>query len=205
MNLVERVKGLIVAPAREWATIKDETHSIAGLYTQYVMALAAIPAVASFIGNSIVGYAGFGPVYRVPMASGVASMVISYILSLGSVYLLALVIDAFAPKFAGEKNFMQAFKVAAFFPTAAWLAGAFNAVPALAILAVLGALYSLWLLYTGLASLMSVPEDKSVAYTAVVVLAAVVVMVVIAIVAAVASARLLGARERAPPSRRRTA
>jgi hypothetical protein len=186
MNLAERVKKLIVAPAEEWAAIKEEPHTIAGLYTQYVMVLAAIPAVASFVGLSIVGYSGFGPIYRVPLAAGVANMVLSYVLSLGSVYLIALVIDAFAPKFAGEKNFIQAFKVASFFPTAAWCAGAFNAIPALAILAVLGSLYSLWLLHTGLSRLMSVPEDKSVAYTAVVLLVAVVLMVVIAIVASLA-------------------
>ena len=186
MNLAERVKNLLVSPAREWAAIKDESHTIAGLYTQYVMVLAAIPAVASFVGLSIVGYSGFGPTYRVPMAAGVANMVLSYVLSLGSVYLIALVVDAFAEKFAGEKSFMQAFKVAAFFPTAAWLAGAFYVIPALSILAVLGALYSLWLLYTGLAPLMSVPEDKSVAYTAVVVLVAVVLMVVISVVASLA-------------------
>lgn len=184
MNIPERVKGLLTSPVREWATIKDESHTIAGLYTQYVIALAAIPAVASFVGLSIVGYSGLGATYRVPMASGVANMVLSYVLSLGSVYVMALVIDALAPNFAGEKNFIQAFKVAAFFPTAAWLAGVFYVIPALSILAVLGALYSLWLLYTGLSPLMSVPEDKSVAYTAVVVLVAIVIMFVISIVAA---------------------
>jgi hypothetical protein len=186
MNLVERAKGLLVSAPKEWAAIKDETHSIAGLYTQYVMVLAAIPAVASFVGLSIVGYTGMGPTYRVPMASGVANMVLSYVLSLGSVYVIALVIDAFAPSFAGEKNFIQAFKVAAFFPTAAWLAGVFYVIPTLSILAVVGALYSLWLLYTGLAPLMSVPEDKSVAFTAVVVLVAVFVMVIVSVVAALA-------------------
>jgi hypothetical protein len=186
MNLAERVRKLLVAPTREWASIKEEPHTIAGLYSQYVMVLAAIPAVASFVGLSIVGYSGFGPTYRVPLAAGVANMVISYVLSLGAVYLIALVIDALAPNFAGQKDFIQAFKVAAFFPTAAWLAGAFYAIPALAILAVLGSLYSLWLLYTGLAPLMSVPEDKSVAYMAVVVLVAVVLLVAIAIIASLA-------------------
>ena len=186
MNLVERVKKLLVAPTQEWAAIKAEPHTIAGLYTQYVMILAAIPAVAAFIGLSIVGYSGMGPTYRVPMAAGVSNMVLSYVLGLGSVYVIALVIDALAPKFAGEKDFMQALKVAAFFPTAAWVAGIFYVIPALAIFAIVGALYSLWLLFTGLSHLMSVPEDKSVAYTAVVVLVAIVLMVVVSVVAALA-------------------
>ena len=186
MNLVERVKKLLIAPPQEWAVIKSETHTVLGLYTQYVMILAAIPAVGNFIGQSVVGFSALGPTYRVPIAAGVANLVISYVLSLGSVYVMALVIDALAPKFAGEQDFMQALKVAAFFPTAAWLAGIFSIVPALAILWLVGTLYSLWLLYIGLSLLMQVPEDKSIAYTAVVVLVAVVIMFVSALVAALA-------------------
>jgi Yip1 domain len=186
MNLVERAKKLIVSPATEWQVIKGETHTVAGLYTQYVMILAAIPAVAAFIGWSVVGYSGMGTTYRIPMGAGVANMVLSYILSLGSVYVIALVIDALAPSFGGEKNFMQALKVAAFFPTAAWLAGVFYILPLLAILALAGALYSLWLLYVGLAPLMAVPEQKAMGYTAVVILVAIVLMVVISTVAALA-------------------
>jgi hypothetical protein len=186
MNLVERVKGLLIAPTREWTVIRSETHTVLGLYTKYVMILAAIPAICGFIGQSIVGYSGLGPTYRVPMAAGFASLVLSYVLSLGSVYVMALVIDALAPKFAGEQDFMQALKVAAFFPTAAWLAGFFAIVPALAILWLVGTFYSLWLLYTGISQLMEVPEDKSVAYTAVVLLVAIVIMFVSAILAALA-------------------
>jgi hypothetical protein len=186
MNIVERAKKLLLSPSAEWQVIKGETHSVAGLYTQYVMILAAIPAVAAFIGWSVVGYSGMGTTYRIPMAAGVANMVLSYILSLGSVYVMALVIDALAPNFGGEKNFMQALKVAAFFPTAAWIGGVFYILPVLAIIALLGALYSLWLLYTGLAPLMSVPESKSMGYTAVVVVVAIVLMVVISTVAALA-------------------
>lgn len=186
MNLVDRVKKILLTPKPEWMVIKSEPHTVAGLYTQYVMILAAIPAVASFIGLSIVGYSGFGAAYRVPIGAGVANMVLSYVLALGGVYLMALIIDALAPSFSGEKNFMQALKVSAFFPTAAWVAGIFSIIPALAILALLGMLYSLWLLYTGLSPLMGVPEDKSVAFTVVVVIVAIVVMVVISTVAALA-------------------
>jgi hypothetical protein len=184
MNLVDRVKKILLTPKQEWAVISSETHTVVGLYTQYVMILAAIPAIASFIGFSIVGYSGFGASYRIPMGAGVATMILSYAMTLGGVYLMALVIDALAPNFAGEKNFMQALKIAAFFPTAAWVAGIFSIIPALAILGVLGSLYSLYLLYTGLAPLMKVPEDKSIAYAVVVVIIAIVLMVVISTVAA---------------------
>ena len=188
MNLVDRVKKLLLTPTSEWAVIAAEPASVVGLYTRYVMILAAIPAVGSFIGLSIVGYSGLGsgPAYRIPMGAGVTGMVMSYVLTLGAVYVMALVIDSFAPKFSGEQDFTQAFKVAAYFPTASWIGGVFSIFPELAILGLVASLYSLWLLYTGLGLLMKVPEDKSIAYTAVVVLVAVVIIFTISIVAALA-------------------
>lgn len=186
MNLVERVKKLLLSPTQEWQVIKSETHTVSGLYTRYVMILSAIPAVASFIGFSVVGYSGLGMTYRVPIPAGVANMVLSYLLGLGAVYVMALVIDGLAINFGGEKDFVQALKVSAFFPTAYWVTGVFYMIPALAILAIVGAIYSLWLLYTGLAPLMSVHEEKAAGYTAVVVIVAIVLMVVIATIAALA-------------------
>jgi hypothetical protein len=185
-KLVERVKKLLLSPTEEWAVIKGETHTVAELFTGYVMILSAIPAIAWFIGFSIVGYSGMGPTYRVPIGAGVANLVLSYILGLASVYVVALVIDALAPNFGGEKNFIQALKVAAFFPTAWWVAGAFYILPALTIFAIVGGLYSLWLLYVGLAPLMEVPENRALPYTTVVLLVAVVLMIVMSIVAALA-------------------
>src|SRR4051812_38989770 len=114
MNIVERAKNLLLQPKTEWTVIDAEPHTVQGLYTQYVMILAAIGPVAAFIGLSLVGMSGFGFSYRVPIGVGLAQMVMSYLLSLGAVYLMALIIDALAPTFGGEKNFMQAFKVAAF-------------------------------------------------------------------------------------------
>ena len=178
MNLVERAKNILLQPRQEWAVIDTEAHTVQGLYTGYVMILAAIGPVASFIGYSMVG---FGP-YRIPMGAGIAYMVLSYLLALGSVYVLALIIDALAPSFGGQKNFMQAFKVAAFSPTAAWLAGIFGILPMLGILAILG-LYSLYLLYLGLPRLMKTPEEKAIPYLVVVIIAAIVLAVVISGVA----------------------
>ena len=181
MNLVERVKKILLQPKQEWGVIAAEPHTVQGLYTNYVMILAAIPAVAGFIGTCLIGFGMFGTTYRVPIATGIAAMVLGYVLSLGSVYLLALVIDALAPNFGAEKNFMQALKVAAFAPTASWVAGIFYLLPTLAILAVIGALYSLYLLYAGLGPLMKAPEDKLVPYTVVVILVAIVLTVVISV------------------------
>ena len=178
MNLVDRAKKILLQPKSEWAVIAAEPHTVQDLYTGYVMILAAIPAVAWFIGFSIIGMGMLGVSYRVPITSGVAHMVVSYILGLGWVYVLALIIDALAPNFGGEKNFINALKVSAFSPTAMWLAGLFAIIPALSILGILG-LYSLYLLYTGLPPLMRVPEEKAVPYVVVVIIVGIVLAIIV--------------------------
>lgn len=185
MNLVERAKAIILTPTAEWDRIAGETHTVQGLYTNWIMILAAIPAIAGFIGLSIVGGGMFGMSYRVGVMAGLSHAIATYLLSLGSVYVFALIIDALAPSFDGEKNFLQAFKVAAFAPTASWLAGIFHVLPALSILGILG-LYSLYLLYVGLPRLMKTPPEKAMVYTVVVIIAGIVLSVVVGMVAAFA-------------------
>jgi hypothetical protein len=184
VNIVERAKNLILTPAAEWDRIAGETHTVQELYTGWIMILAAIPAIATFIGFSIVGTGAFGFSYRVPVVAGISNAIASYLLSLAMVYVFALVIDALSPTFGGEKNFAQAFKVAAFAPVASWLAGVFAILPALSILGILG-LYSLYLLYVGLPRLMKTPPEKALPYTVVVILVGIVLSAVVAALSAV--------------------
>jgi hypothetical protein len=181
-KIVERVKGLLVTPSQEWDVIKVETPSVVDLFTRYVMILAAIPAVASFLGWSVIGYSMDGTTYRVGLGAGLANAVITYLLTLGSVYAMSLVINFVAPHFQGEADFMQALKIAAYFPTSWWIAGTFSLLPALAILSVVGGLHSLWILWTGLGPLMQIPEDRRANYTGVIVLVAIVLTIIMLVV-----------------------
>lgn len=178
MNLVDRAKNILLKPKEEWAVISAEPHTVQDLYTGYVMILAAIPAVASFIGFSLIGISTFMGSYRWPITTGITHMILQYVLNLGWVYVLALIIDALAPNFGGEKNFMQALKVSAFSPTAMWLAGIFSIIPAIAILGIVG-LYSLYLLYVGLPLLMKTPAEKAMPYTVVVIIIAIVLGLIV--------------------------
>ena len=112
--------------------------------------------MCGFIGTSIIGVAA----YRTPFLAGLVSAIVGYVLTLIGVFIVAFVIDALAPIFGGAKNFISAMKVAAYAPTAAWLASVFTAVPVLTVLAVLG-LYSFYLFYLGLPVLMRVPPGQS--------------------------------------------
>ncbi|WP_395317301.1 Yip1 family protein [Variovorax sp. UC74_104] len=180
MNLVERVQAILLKPKATWPEIDAEPADAASLYKNYVMILALIPALASFIGLSLIGIGAFGVSFRVPLASGLANMVVGYVLSLVMVFVLALIIDAMAPTFEGTKSQIGALKLSAYASTAAFVGGVFSLLPSLSVLGALAALYGIYLLYTGLPVLMKCPPDKAIAYTAVVVVCAIVGGVVIA-------------------------
>ncbi|CAN7547713.1 YIP1 family protein [Acidovorax sp. LjRoot129] len=185
MNLIERAKAILLQPKETWVAIESEATDAATLFTRYAMVLAAIPAVCGFIGMSLIGFGGFGVTIRVPLVAGLVNMVVSYVLSLVGIFVLGLIIDALAPTFGGQKNPIQALKVAVYASTAALLGGVFSLLPALAVLGLVAALYSIYLLYTGLPVLMKNLPEKSGVYTAVVIVAAIVVGVIIGAVSSI--------------------
>ncbi|MGH7509580.1 MAG: Yip1 family protein [Gemmatimonadales bacterium] len=183
MNLIERVKRILVSPRTEWEVIDAEPTTTADLYTRYIAPLAAIGPISQVIGYSVFGITiPFAGTYRVPIGSAIISAAVTYLLTLGGTYVLALVIDALAPTFNGQRSRIQALKVAAYSSTAAWVAGIFALVPGLRILGILG-LYSIYLLYLGLPVLMKSPREKAVGYTVVVIVAAIVLFMIIGVIA----------------------
>jgi sterol desaturase/sphingolipid hydroxylase (fatty acid hydroxylase superfamily) len=108
---------------------------------------------------------------------------VQYILGLASVYIMAMIIDGLAPNFGGTKDQLKAFKVAAYYPTAAWVAGILYIIPLLGLLALIAAIYALYTLYLGLPKLMRVPQDKTVSYFVVTLVIAFLVFMVVGYVA----------------------
>jgi len=181
--MIGRIKRILLEPKAEWARIDVEPDTVGGIFTRWVVPLAAIPALAGMIGALAFGYGAFGFVYRPSIAEAAGGAVVRYVMALVSIFVLALIIDALAPNFGGTKSKVQAMKVAAYSATASWLAGIFAIVPSLAFLGLLG-LYSLYLLYLGLPRLMKVAEDKALPYTLVTIGAAILLAIVVMIVVA---------------------
>lgn len=179
MQLVERAMGILLTPKTEWEKIDAESGTIGDIYRNYVLLLAAIPAVAGFIGAILFGYSFLGVTFRPSIGSALTTAVLQYAMALASVFILALIIEALAPTFQATADRVQAFKVAAYSATATWVAGILTLLPTLAPIALLLGLYSFYLLYLGLPRLMKAPAEKAIGYTVVVVIAAVVVMLVI--------------------------
>ena len=186
MSLIDRVKNILVTPRTEWDVIAAETTSGAALVTGYVLPLAAISALAGFVGMSLVGMSvPFAGTMRMGITSGLAAAVFALVMAVVMVYVVAFIVDALAPTFGAQKNMAQALKVVAYAYTPVWVVGIVRIIPALGILVLLAALYGIYLLYLGLPRLMRAPQEKAAGYTVVVVIVCIVLAVVIGVLSGV--------------------
>src|ERR1041385_9425264 len=85
MDLVSRVKNILLDPQNEWRVIDGEQDPPGVILKSYVAILAAIPVVCGFIGASIIGV---GP-YRTGFVIGLIGAIIHYVLTLIGVYVIA--------------------------------------------------------------------------------------------------------------------
>ena len=179
-GLVARVKNILLSPSTEWPVIDSESSSQRAIYLQYVAPLAAIGAIAGFIGHSVIGISvPFLGTYRTPMLTGLASALFLYALTFVMIFLMALLVDVLAPTFGGQRDSLRALKVTVYSFTPAWIAGVLQLLPFLGIIGLFAGLYGLYLLYLGLPFLMRCPKEKAVGYTVVIVLCAIVMSAVI--------------------------
>lgn len=178
-RLTARVRAILIAPSATWDEIEREPASLPGLYLTYVMPLAAIGPAAGFIGAVVFGNPKDGVSFRPPVLSALSAGIAAYLTTLVGVFLLAAVINVFAPSFGATRDQVQALKVAAYSGTAAWLAGIFLVFPPFGPLAYLAGIYSLYLLYLGLPKLMKSTPGKTAAYVVLVVVSAILINLVV--------------------------
>jgi Yip1 domain len=181
-KIIERARSLLVSPRTEWPVIAAEPATVAGLYRDYIVVVAAVPPICQFVKTSILGYAWHGfRVYRLGFGTGLTGAIVEYALSLLAVYVLAVIIESLAPSFAGQPSRVQALKVAGYSYTASWAAGVAQILPGLyALFALAGAIYSVFLLYLGLPGTMKILPERAAGYTAVTAVIALVIGWIIA-------------------------
>jgi hypothetical protein len=170
-NLIARAQGILLKPKAEWDVIEAEPATIRGLFTGYACILAAIPPIALVLRHLLFIHWALIPI--------IVIAVITYVASLAGVFVLGFIIDALAPSFDGQKNSVQAMKLAVYPYTALWVAGVLNIVPMLSVLALIAGLYGLYILYIGLPKLMKTPQEKTLGYFVVSIVVAIVVNFII--------------------------
>ena len=195
-KIVERIKAILTTPRTEWPAAAAEPATVQNLYAGYIAIVAALPIIAGFIKGSLIGAGAFGITVRTPIGMGIVGMVLHYVLALAIVYVVALIINALAPTFGGQKDMVQALKTVAYSWTASWIAGIAVIVPWLGwLIAIAGAIYAIYLLYLGLPHTMKCPPEKAGGYTAVSVIIAIVLswIVGVIVVGVIGTAAMTGA------------
>lgn len=186
-KLIARVKNILLTPKTEWPVAAAEQDTVQGLFTNYIMILAAIPAVIQLLKLSVIGTTipFVGGTIRLGIGMGITQMIVQYVVALGVCYLMMLIVDALAPTFGGEKNQVQALKSVAYSYTASWVASVLGLIGPLGWLAMLAAaIYGIYLLYIGLPSTMKCPQDKAGGYAAATIIIGFVLSLILGVVLA---------------------
>ena len=179
MNLIPRLKEILLDPATGWARIDTENPPVASVATGWLLPLAALGAAATFLGLWLFGAGGFGVSVRYGFGGSLALALSGLVSMLLMVAISAAIVSALAPVFGGQKGYHRAFALMSFGAAGALVGALAGIVPMLSMLGLLGALYSIWLIYKGLPVMMKSAPGRSVPYLVVVVLASFVVSLVI--------------------------
>ncbi|WP_295855826.1 Yip1 family protein [uncultured Xylophilus sp.] len=175
MSVLSRLQKLLLQPRAEWRRIDEDPSTAGRVVLTSLLPLAAIPALCSFVGLSLVGVGAGGALVRLPVAAGLLQALAMYLVAVLGIVLVAVVVKLVAPTFGARPEWPRAFKLAVYGSSAALLGGVFLAVPALSLMALVAALYSVYLVFTGLPAVMRTSQHKVVPFTAVIVLAGAVV------------------------------
>ncbi len=180
MNIIERAQKIILKPKEEWSVIDQETTPVQELVTRYLMPLALIAAIASFIGYGFIAkFHGFG--------LGIKFGIVNFIVYVAGALISAWIIDSLAPSFGSIKDFRKAMQLVTYSYTPMMVAAVIMIFPSLSWIMMLAGLYSLYLLYIGFKPMMKTPDDKVAIYFIV----SLVVMVVVFLVLSQVLGRIL--------------
>ena len=158
MNLIERIKNILLTPKTEWDVINGETATPQSLLISYVLPLAVVAAVGSLLKGLL-----FGGI--IGMKFFIVTGLIAFIASIISYYITVIIVDMLAPSFASEKNRGKSAQLVAYSGTPSYIGGLLSFIPVIGWLVALAAwAYGVYLMYLGIGPLKKTPEDKKVVY-----------------------------------------
>ena len=193
MGTINSAIALVKNPVGYITANKDTPTSVREIMVNYVAVLAAIPFLATLIGD--LWYYSLFSVFRFAgsfYAYAFTAAILGYILDVIAVYVIAIIIRMLAPTFNSTVDEIKSLKLAAYIYTPVFLVGVLNIIPLLGFVAILGVLYGLYILYLGLPIVLGTAKEKVVSYVVAVVIATFVVYLVFgAIVGAITASLFL--------------
>lgn len=187
MNLIERVKNILITPKTEWDVINGETATTQSLFMGYVLPLSLVAAIGSLLKGLL--FAGvLGLKYFIITA------VIAFIASIVAFFVSVIIVDMLAPSFGSEKNMGKSAQLIAYSGTPSYIGGLLSFIPVIGWLVALAAwAYGIYLMYLGIGPMKKTPEDKKVVYMIVAFLIMIVLYFVVAAILGMILFAALGA------------
>jgi hypothetical protein len=194
-GLIERVKNILLSPRTEWPVIEPESTAVGQLVAGYVLPIAAFAVLISFVHMALIGVSlPFGGSYRTPMLPALSYSLFALVAGVIGVCIVAFIINMLAPRFGGTSDMRQAFKVAAYSLTPAWVGVVFSLLPSFGtLLQFLAGCYGIYVLYLGLPVVMRSNRERAGSYTASVVVITILLGILFGVLSAAVGMGRMGA------------
>lgn len=181
--VLNHVWGLFAHPKDEWKSIKGERCSVGKCFCSHVLILAAIPAIAGYIGTTQVGWSFGGfEVHRLTVSSATQIALLTYLTMLIAVFSLGLAIRWMGQTYGSKQTLPQAIALAAYSATPLWVMGFFFLYPVLWVNMLIGLpalAYTVYLLYTGVPVMMGVSQERGFLFASAVLAVGLVMLVAV--------------------------
>ena len=157
--LINRVKGIIVNPTKEWEIIRTENIDKNKIIKEYALPLIILITISTLIGS--LG----SPKFLAPSFSySVVSAFITFTVSIISIYISSYIINEIGASFGVTKNIENSFKLIIYSSTPAYIASIIaNFHWTLSFINILG-VYSVYLFWLGSSQILNIHEDKKVGF-----------------------------------------
>lgn len=150
-------------PKDEWKSIRDERCTIGKCYCSHVLLLAALPAIAYFIGTSQVGWVIGAKSVRLSTESALQIAGLTYLTMLVGVFAMGKAIHWMSQTYGATQNLPQSIALAAYTATPLFLTGIMLIYPILWLNLLIGLMalaYTIYLLYIGLPIMMKISQER---------------------------------------------
>lgn len=179
--VLHHVWGLFSHPKQEWELIRKEPCSIGTCYLRHVLILAALPAVAGFIGVSQVGWriAG-GEAVTLTQPSALLISIAFYLAMLAAVFIMGWLIHWMAHSYGADPSLEHCVVLTAYTTTPLFLVGLMALYPLPWLIMLVGFVavaYTIYLFYIGLPILMGISREQGFLFSSAAITGALVILV----------------------------
>lgn len=182
--MIHHVVGLFTHPGQEWQQIRAEKEeSLGHLYLTHTLILAAVPAIAAYIGTTRLGWMiGDSPAVILTGDNALWMALMSYAAMLGGVAVMGMFIHWMARTYDANPSMARCVAFATYTATPLFIGGLAAIYPHLWLGMVVGTAaicYTVYLLYVGLPTFMNVGREEGFLFASSVLAVGLVVLVAI--------------------------